>query len=816
MKTYVTFIVLLFFCVHQPYAQNICGTVEAEKELREKFPNRGTIEEFENWLAPKIKEFKSRPDYKSAALVKLPIIFHIMHRGEVVGAGDNLAKRFIDAQIAQINLDFTNGSGSTVPIAADLEINFCPARVDPDGNVLAEPGINRISRADMGYTTAGSFSDRFIQNTIKPETQWDPNRYINVWVVPISGDLIGFAQFPDYPSLAGLGSDLGSSTEADAMVASTDGVVVTTIAIGSLAIPNPRSGGWEQVLTHELGHFFGLRHIWGDPPVTSTRRCRVDDFCDDTPRTRRPNRTCDFSNQCDDVSFGASTDLPDMTSNYMDYSVPCFDTFTPDQSDRVGTILNEAPRRKELLNSTACDILPIVTLPDIFPCIINPFISVPSIGLVFDVCNPSAFQIPPLFAGIYLSPVLENPIPQYYLDEIQLPAINPQDQIQGFQFAVNLNDYPDIPAGDYMVLVVADHRNELIEENEDNNQMASAVTVNYLGNGCDNVVELSCNQPTTFSHSSNAFPNFWEDYECSTFTEVGAERIFSFETTQAGDVTIQLTNVDTNEGSSWAYLMNYCNPNIGSCIEDGGQSFTVNNLAAGKYYIAVEEYTGFDSEFILEITCESSQLPCTADVNYVCNDIFQFNMSNFTTNRNSIYSCENFDESDNSFSGIYAGPEVIHSFFLQQGEDIAFGVFGAGMVVFLVDNCQQNTCIAFAEDGEFTFYPQLGKGNYLLVVEQTDPSNQDYGLFVSCDYQQSVICPEVLNLEHGPIPTGTYHADKVINATVELNQNSNVSLKAGMEINLGSAVEVGIGSTFSTSIEACAQQSFSEIYLAKK
>jgi len=499
-----------------------------------------------------------------------------------------------------------------------------------------------------------------------------------------------------------------------------------------------------------------------------------------------------------------------MISNYMDYSVPCFATFTPDQAARVETILNEAPRRKELLNSTVCESPPSLTFPDVYPCFIIPFLDVPNIGIVVDFCNPTDFIVPPSVAGIYLSPVSPNPTPWYFLDEIDLPLINPQEELSGWQWGIDLSQFPDIPAGDYLLMVVADHANQITESDEFNNQATTTAAFNYLGNGCDNVTEVECGELNTFAHSSNNFPNYWEVYDCTSFLETGAERIFSFETTQVGDVTINLTNINTDIGASWAYLMNFCNPGIGSCLEDG-TNFTMSNLAPGKYYIAVEEYLGFDSQFILEVTCESTPLPCSADFSYFCDDYTQFNMSNFTTDRNNIYTCANFDESA-GIENIYYGPEVIHEYSTNSTEDIAFTVIGDGMVVFLVDNCDDNNCLAFAEDGEFVFYPSLPAGNYLLIVEQTNPLNQDYGLYLTCNYQQSGICPEILNLEHGPIPSGTYLADKVINATVEINSNETVTFKAGDEINLTAAYEVGLGSTFTTDIEACQQPSFTDLH----
>ena len=63
---------------------------------------------------------------------------------------------------------------------------------------------------------------------------------------------------------------------------------------------------------HEVVHYLGLPHIWGDGG------CYVDDFLDDTSLSARANLGCMTGiNTC---GFQLNGDLPDMIENYMDYS----------------------------------------------------------------------------------------------------------------------------------------------------------------------------------------------------------------------------------------------------------------------------------------------------------------------------------------------------------------------------------------------------------------------------------------------------------------------------------------------------------------
>lgn len=309
-----------------------CSTMEADQLLREQHPEIGSLDDFENWIAPRVESWKqNQGTQRVAAVVTIPVVFHIVHNGDAVGSGENISATYVQAQIDQMNNDFRRTIGTsgynTNPVGADTEIEFCLATLDPSGATMAEPGIRRYQGSNASY------SQSQIEN-LKPSTQWDPTRYLNIWSVNLGGGLLGYAQFPEAGSLPGIGTGNGA--------ANTDGVVVLFRSIGSSTTPFPGGAPYNQgrTLTHEVGHWLGLRHIWGDGG------CSVDDFCNDTPTAGGANYGCTANTSC-----GSS----DMIQNYMDYTDDgCMNIFTQDQKARMQVVMGSSPRRASLATSDRC------------------------------------------------------------------------------------------------------------------------------------------------------------------------------------------------------------------------------------------------------------------------------------------------------------------------------------------------------------------------------------------------------------------------------------------------------------------------------
>lgn len=347
-----------------------CLTVENEIALQKEYPNRYTNNEFEKWISPKTAELKAKrlsgKIQKATIVYNIPVVIHIVHNGDAINTignivGENISDAQAASQIEIMNQDFrrmnnTPGVANTTGLAVDVEINFCLATQDENG--LPTSGIIRHNITPYSNNVANDadgadWETRADVELMKANTQWDPTKYLNMWTFRAGGKdlskgglngLLGYAQFPSASGLDGLNDNEGS--------ASTDGVVASFDAFGSIAFNDNsfilnQTYNLGRTMTHEVGHWLGLRHIWGDGD------CTVDDYCDDTPNAGNANYVCSVVNSCTDIP--ASSDKNDMVENYMDYTTDaCMDTFTQDQKDRMIAVMENSPRRVELNSSISC------------------------------------------------------------------------------------------------------------------------------------------------------------------------------------------------------------------------------------------------------------------------------------------------------------------------------------------------------------------------------------------------------------------------------------------------------------------------------
>ncbi|MBK7964423.1 MAG: PKD domain-containing protein [Bacteroidetes bacterium] len=316
-----------------------------EKKITHRTCGSGVMDiEYEKWLQPLIKLQEQNRNKGAAVVYNIPVVFHVIHGGSAVGVGLNISDAQINSQIAVLNEDFKklNADTSTIPgvftgVAANCEINFCLAQTNPQGG--ATNGINRVHYNTFGGTTP-PFQKSYIDATIKPNTIWNTNNYLNIWVVPDYkdgvNDILGHATFPAGSGLSGLTAPFGTTT--------TDGVVVwyrSCGRIGNVQIPYHKG----RTATHEIGHWLGLRHIWGDNTCGN-------DFCGDTPTQQSANFGCpSFPHvTCSNGPNG------DMFMNFMDYGDDlCLKMFTTDQKSRIQTVMSNSPMRVALSQSTVCN-----------------------------------------------------------------------------------------------------------------------------------------------------------------------------------------------------------------------------------------------------------------------------------------------------------------------------------------------------------------------------------------------------------------------------------------------------------------------------
>ena len=324
-----------------------CATVEYEQYLQQKNRNRMTNEQFENWLAPLVKKeaaLRKNAKTKAAVIITIPVVVHVIHNGEAVGKAPNITDAQVQSQITVLNQDFrkmlgTRGFNSN-PVGADVEIEFVLAKEDPDGNPT-----NGIDRVNM---CAISWSDTDIENIVKPNTIWDPEQYLNMWTVKFTrNDLLGYAQFPSNSTLSGV-SDYAGAALTDGVVSAYDNFGSSDLGTGFLLFAPYDKG---RTMTHEVGHYLGLLHIWGDGKGSESDDrpvCTASDFCEDTPQAGWEHYDCKKTYDTCPLEAGN-----DMTENYMDYTDDaCMNIFTTNQKDRIMAVMNNSIRRKNLKIST--------------------------------------------------------------------------------------------------------------------------------------------------------------------------------------------------------------------------------------------------------------------------------------------------------------------------------------------------------------------------------------------------------------------------------------------------------------------------------
>lgn len=278
-------------------------------------------------------------------LYTIPVVVHIVYNTPEQNLADSVVFNQIEslnADFRRLNEDADNLRDTFNTIVGDSFIGFELASVDPDGNPTT--GITRTSTEVESFFSFDLSPAEGVKSTadggIDP---WDQDRYLNIWVCDMSffGGvfLLGYATPPDglphWPpgAVDGLG----------------DGVVIQYQAFGSNN-PNPLEAGGEVIdvygrtTTHEVGHYLGLRHIWGDGD------CSEEDGVDDTPNAEdQSNQDCDITkNTCTD-DIADLGDLPDMVENYMDYSAEsCQNSFTLGQIGIMRGVLETA--RFDLVN----------------------------------------------------------------------------------------------------------------------------------------------------------------------------------------------------------------------------------------------------------------------------------------------------------------------------------------------------------------------------------------------------------------------------------------------------------------------------------
>jgi len=330
------FLITFIFCLQQNLAAQVrCVTDEYRDHLQQK-NKQVSSQRFEKWLSSKRPVTRLRTQRTTAEPILIPVVVHVIHNGEDLGTGVNIPESQIISQMEVLNEDFKRLNTDTIntpdefkPLAGFMNVEFVLAKRDPNG--YPTNGIIRKKGSKTSWNPLNSDND-----LLKAESYWPAEDYLNIWVCNLSGENLGYAQFPDI--------DLPGLENEDKDNRLTDGVVIDYVTFGSsnkgdyndLRVPYDLG----RTTSHEVGHWLGLLHIFGDEGG-----CLVDDNVDDTPL-----QNSSYNGECPSHPVSSCNSV-DMFQNYMDYTADaCMNIFTMGQVARMQIVLDNAVRRASLKN----------------------------------------------------------------------------------------------------------------------------------------------------------------------------------------------------------------------------------------------------------------------------------------------------------------------------------------------------------------------------------------------------------------------------------------------------------------------------------
>ncbi len=317
-------------------------------------------------IATQVKHHKKAKLFDD--LFVIPVVFHIVHRDDEENIPDSVIRnqlRVLNECFRRENADTANLRSDFHDIVSGLNIVFQLATLDPNGQPTS--GITRTKtdvrtfggtlpyRPGQNAEIAQWVNDSMFTNLFRitqtdkgGHDPWDVDEYINIYV----GDLRIFEpRFDNFEEILYFGLStppLDHENWPDTLLKQLEpfnqGVLMHYNAIGpnnpaKLKAPYTPYNGivtTGKMLVHEVGHYLGLRHIWGDGG------CEMDDYVDDTPRANASSAyDCNSAaNTCIDTINGKN--LPNMIENYMDYSsADCQNSFTIGQIAVMQEVLNK-------------------------------------------------------------------------------------------------------------------------------------------------------------------------------------------------------------------------------------------------------------------------------------------------------------------------------------------------------------------------------------------------------------------------------------------------------------------------------------------
>lgn len=362
----------LLFAVTLAFGQNnaplpiLCGNEVLDHILKNRYP------ELHSAFQAGFEENLNRPPVAGDRSPKtIRVVVHVVWKNPE----ENLHDSIILNQIAVLNEDYNRLNADT----ANLRPAFLPAAGNPQVTFeLAETKRVQTSALFELDLFGSSILANLKTGSEGGSDARDPNQYLNIWICKIQPITFGGVTVGQILGLAFPPNNLGHwPPDTGAPTPEQDGVVLDYRVVGRNN-PNPIAmpdGTGNLVVrgrtaTHEVGHYLGLRHIWGDGGVLGLPNdCNQSDGIDDTPFANAQSAfDCDKTrNTCSKIEPFYSTDMPDLIENYMDYSSEaCMNMFTQGQASLIQNVL-DGPRKSLVQTSSSPVPVAEAALPVLFP-----------------------------------------------------------------------------------------------------------------------------------------------------------------------------------------------------------------------------------------------------------------------------------------------------------------------------------------------------------------------------------------------------------------------------------------------------------------
>lgn len=313
---FVSGICVVAITMFQVSAQEPCGTYQKINELKASDPAAAAaIEQSEQELEDFTQDFiqNTYPQLQSqrVAPYTIPVVFHILH----TNGSENISDEQVYDAMEKMNEDFNklnnwaNSVGSFHPIIADVEVELKLAKRDNNGDCTK--GITRTFTQTTHNGDDGSSQVAAVQNA---QGFWPSTKYINIFVVADAGGAAGYTTKPN---------NWGSATSMQ------KGIWILHNYVGRIGTSSP---GVATALTHEVGHWLNLDHLWGGSNnPNEPGNCSIDDGVADTPNTLGWT-SCNLNGTTCDA-------ILDNVENFMEYSY-CSKMYTEGQKARMHAALN--------------------------------------------------------------------------------------------------------------------------------------------------------------------------------------------------------------------------------------------------------------------------------------------------------------------------------------------------------------------------------------------------------------------------------------------------------------------------------------------